>query len=330
MQPAPTRQRQRARLDIDRAIRRHAPKNNQKARQAYFRLTTVVQQKSTLLRAQTARRYGPASIAEQVTIGLVNLSAFHNAWRRPSENWRPTGDTPRAVFNSLVRYLLDDYPVPAFMTACWLMSPDDHRDHQTWYTHFGRSGTIRGTSTDRVFTRHQAGCFAQAPGHASIEEALNRGQRGIGKDQRVPRPRLVTRRHWKRQHASRQQWHRGDWPGISIPDFTTPDDSKSPYGYRSWSIRQIIRKTDLIREGVELRHCVGSYFEDCRRGQTTIWSLRSHGLTSDRRVLTIELNPKQRRVVTALGYRNRRPSADARRVMERWARLNHLSVASWV
>lgn len=330
MHSAPARQRQRARLDIDRAIRRYAPKNNHKARQAYFRLITVVQQKSHLLRPRASSRYGPAHIAERAIVGLVNLSAFRNTWRYPCENWQPTGDTPRKVFTSLVRFLLDDCPVPAFMTACWLMPPGEGSTHQTWYAHFGRSGTIRGTSTERVFTRYQAGCFAQSPDHASIEEALDRGLRSIGRGQRATRPRLITQRRWKRQHAGRQQWHKGDWPAVSIPDFTTHDDSRSPYGHRSWSIRQIVRKTDLIREGLELDHCVRAYIEDCRTGQTTIWSLRSHGLTTNRRVVTIELNPKQRQIVTALGYSNRRPSADARRVMERWARLNRLSIASWV
>ncbi len=99
---------------------------------------------------------------------------------------------------------------------------------------------------------------------------------------------------------------------------------------RVWSIRQIIRRCDLIREGSELQHCVGSYFPRCRDGQTSIWSLKRHGLYQAHRVLTIELDPQSREVVTALGKQNSSPTTMARRVMERWAQRNQLSIASWV
>ena len=165
------------------------------------------------------------------------------------------------------------------MLSCWLRDSEAiDLQHQQWHLHFARIGTIRRISTQNRMTRQQAKCFAESPDHVSIEEALCRGVAGFVGQQRKVRPQQVTQRRWKRRQASKQPWRRGDWPALSIPDFQTQNNGESRHGYRSWSIRQIVRRNDLIREGTELQHCVGTYDDKCKSGRTSIWSLKSHGL----------------------------------------------------
>lgn len=331
MNSAMVRRRRRAKLSIDRAIRNCAPTANHRALEGYRQLVAVVQQKSDLLTPLVSRRRDPAHVAQQSLIGLSNLAKFQTKWARSCEDWCPAGESSRQVFNSLVRFLLDEHPVPGFMLSCWLQDSEGiDLQHQQWYLHFARVGTIRGISTLNRMTRQQAECFAESPDHVSIEEALSRGVAGFVGQPRKLRPQQVTQRRWKRRQAFKQRWWRGDWPALSIPDFQTQNHGESLHGYRSWSIRQIVRRNDLIREGTELQHCVRTYQDKCKSGRTSIWSLKSHGLTTVRRIITIELDPRQRQVITALGRHNSAPPKVARSVMEQWARLNELSIASWV
>lgn len=58
----------------------------------------------------------------------------------------------------------------------------------------------------------------------------------------------------------------------------------------------------------------------------SIWSLQSHGSLKSHRVLTIEVLPTTRTIVTALGKCNADPEPDARRIMEMWAEQQGLGI----
>lgn len=325
------KRRNRVRRDIDALWREFLPDAaDRKAHAAYRRLVLRVQQVSALLRRSNGVRFGARGVAARVLQGLGNLADSHRAWIREPESWTPQEGSARRQFNSLVRHLIDEHPVPEFMINCWM--GDDHpaaRMHRVWYVHYARAGTIRGTCTPSVFSRIQAKCFAEAPDHFTVSAAVDWAKAGCRRQANTdPRPILVNRRRWKQQQAAAQRWHRGEWKPISVPNFRIADPDQA--ARRIWTITQLLTRADLIREGRTLNHCVATYHRACTEGETSIWSMRVHEGGQRWRRVTIELNPESRRIVTALGYSNRRVMRSERRIMECWAAAHRLAVASWI
>ena len=324
--------RRRARRAICDLVRKIAARTGDaKVRKQFFSLVSVVREKSDLLQPRPDSRLTQESVAATILEALYNLACFHKSWQRDCAGWNAPNGSVRNVFASLVQFLIVGHPVPDFLLNCWLMEQDDEvRRHLKWYVHMARSGTIRGTSTPFTFDRDQARCFADAPCHLSVEDALewSRSYRTPENGQRT-RPRLTSRRRWKLANAQQQQWHRGDWKGIPVPNFELKSEPSSQQ-QRTWSIRQLLRRVELVREGRAMQHCVADYHPLCASGETSIWSMRVHEAFSEHRMITIEVDSGRREIITALGCRNRRPSDAARRVMKAWSQTSHLAIASWV
>ena len=322
-----------ARREIDKRITEsYRDWNNDRAFQSYHDLVQVVRASSDLLSPHASCRHTVSEIAETALLGLRNLAWHHKQWQRSCTGWKPTGNTPMAVFSSLVRFLIDAHPVPPFMMKAWLVAPsEDGRKYQAWYIHMARTGTIRGTSTPCTFDRRQAKSFAEAPDHLTFHQAISWGRGYLKRGQEVQtRPVSVSRRKWKVQQAETQTWRRGKWKSAGLRGYHYDDSRNSPNGYLIWSVREILDPVELNREGEELEHCVGSYDDLCAIGCCSIWSVKQHSYDGAKRELTIEVNPARKQIVTALGLLNSRPKPKARRIMEEWARINRLKIASCV
>ena len=100
-------------------------------------------------------------------------------------------------------------------------------------------------------------------------------------------------------------------------------ETVDPIGTRTrWWIRQIRTGRDLYREGLYFDHCVFTYREELRDGDSTIWSLTRDG----RPCLTIEVS--EGAVVQVRGRFNRLAAEEERGVVGQWASRNQLRVAS--
>jgi hypothetical protein len=91
-------------------------------------------------------------------------------------------------------------------------------------------------------------------------------------------------------------------------------DWESTQGDVTWSVRELVSDTELLDEGVAMRHCVSSYSYSCARGETTIFSLSRNGL----RRATVQIDPKKREIVQARGVRNRTCDRDELEALARW------------
>jgi hypothetical protein len=94
-----------------------------------------------------------------------------------------------------------------------------------------------------------------------------------------------------------------------------------------WMLDEIRCNRDLIQEGRHMRHCVDTYEDYIVRGDSSIWSLRVEHAGSVRRAITIEVDPRTRKVIECRGKCNRLPKPDERRILDRWARENGLELA---
>jgi len=115
------------------------------------------------------------------------------------------------------------------------------------------------------------------------------------------------------------------------------------YSFKAWShikectwvinetktikISQILNSKDLFIEGKKQQHCVYSYSDFIRRGESAIFSLREIiGLDSPAQakpLVTIEV--RKNKITQALGFKNRQPTQDEKQWLSEWALMNQLT-----
>ncbi len=120
------------------------------------------------------------------------------------------------------------------------------------------------------------------------------------------------------------------WPASGIPGFHSVVGSARNAKQRIYTIHELTSGAQLIADGRGMHHCVATYVRWCRTGQTSIWSLQVEQERGPIRMLTIEVDPGQRRIIQARGRWNDRPTDLGRKVMVRWAAAAGLTIASWV
>lgn len=308
---------------------------NESAKRALRTLITVVQERTDLLNRSLLAHSAAWNQLRACLLGLVNLSEHHADWVRSSADWAPVGRSGRLQFGSLARHLLATHDVPNFMTSVWLIDPSQQaRLQQKWYKHVALGNSIRGTDVPVPLSKRMAAAFLLAPDHYSVDEALAWSScLGQMTDAWEPFPFGPSRRRRKRSVVRRaQNWKEASecWKPILVADFQYVEEQQHAWSHLKWTIRQIVTKEELVDEGKTLSHCVATYADRCAAEETSIWSMKSHGSLSRRRVLTIQVDPTSRTVIYASGLRNCRPTERQRAVIRKWAQLRDLSVANYV
>lgn len=95
-------------------------------------------------------------------------------------------------------------------------------------------------------------------------------------------------------------------------------------GILDWSIVELLGSGALRAEGAALRHCVFTYTDKCRRGESAIWSLRLRVENVEKRMATIEVDPRHRSVVQVRAKQNRPPGGRSSAIIREWARQAEL------
>lgn len=161
-------------------------------------------------------------------------------------------------------------------------------------------------------------------------------QPGLTMRDRQPRALLAQVTAWHRRLAQARRWVGTD---ASLPLTWAASPALEAWSYEAAEARggrvvhqvvPLLSVEDLVLEGQRLEHCVASYAWSCARGAASIWSLRRReagGLTP---LLTIEVDPRTRRVVQARRKRNAFPDAATTSLLQRWARWARLEIAAWV
>jgi hypothetical protein len=82
----------------------------------------------------------------------------------------------------------------------------------------------------------------------------------------------------------------------------------------TWTMTELTSSLALWEEGTAMSHCVGGYTHLCVHGSSAIFSMRNN----DKRRITIEMEPRQRRIVQARGTANRDASAAEKQILNAW------------
>lgn len=139
---------------------------------------------------------------------------------------------------------------------------------------------------------------------------------------------MSLRRHmtnWRTELVSRR-------PNLISPACGWPGTDIRPLqlclGPQTWTIEELRSDQQLRAEGGIMGHCVALYISDCARGQTSIWSMRVRDEVRVRRVMTIEVHPRHRRILEFRGKTNSMPDELPMKMLQRWADQEQLVMPS--
>ena len=121
-----------------------------------------------------------------------------------------------------------------------------------------------------------------------------------------------------------------EWHGSQIGEFHFLEGSEEWHNMRFWSIRELLNSDELIDEGRELRHCVSTYARSCHIGRSSIWSMEIEDENGRRKVLTIEVAPRERIIRQVRGRRNRLPTPREKELLQKWADQEGLRLAAYI
>ena len=121
------------------------------------------------------------------------------------------------------------------------------------------------------------------------------------------------------QPTTARRWHR--W---AIKDYKFVEGNSSSESRREWSIRELLSSGELLAEGRKQKHCVASYASSCANGESSIYTMDIRDRNGERKLLTIEVSRRYRKVYQVRGKRNRLPTNAETQVVLRWSQANNL------
>ena len=147
---------------------------------------------------------------------------------------------------------------------------------------------------------------------------------------------------WHEYLAREDRAPKVEWRKAEIGNFVHEEIDTRNGRRVTWTITELLSQRELSAEGAELHHCVSVYAKNCRNGKTTIWSLQvKAGKGRPRRLATVEVDPKTRKVTQLRGRYNMMPDKVGRKnvgqdkrymefimrapaILRMWAQKEHL------
>ncbi|MCA0277382.1 MAG: PcfJ domain-containing protein [Proteobacteria bacterium] len=156
---------------------------------------------------------------------------------------------------------------------------------------------------------------------ASLERQMRDWHRDIAM---VARIRAAQRQAESRRGSNGKD--EGGWAGSPLANWSwRPSDRKASTRGEEFAVVQITKADDLVAESRAMHHCVWTYAAKCIAGHASIWSLRRKGVGRADRMLTIELDPRNR-AVQVRGFGNRTARQDELQILGRWAQARGVTL----
>jgi len=110
---------------------------------------------------------------------------------------------------------------------------------------------------------------------------------------------------WRGYDKQAQKAARNNWGGSGFDGLTHSEMDARTGLNLTWRVIEIRTVLDLVAEGREMRHCVGSYAGRCQKGHTSVWSVQVVVENErPRRVMTVAVDNKRKRVSQSRGKFN--------------------------
>ncbi len=159
----------------------------------------------------------------------------------------------------------------------------------------------------------------------SVPVPLSRGARRLV----PPKPNLcMTGRRPDAMLRAVADWHRwlatarrpfASWAPSTFLPLTLAIPATEITGTNIYAITELICTTELAEEGAAMGHCVATYANLCRTGQSSVWSLTAEDANGHvERLLTVQVSNWQRLIVQARGKCNRVAYPEEAAVLAKW------------
>jgi hypothetical protein len=129
--------------------------------------------------------------------------------------------------------------------------------------------------------------------------------------------RLVRKWHGDLSKSGPRQsfsWHKSGIEGYRFIE-NRPGEGED----LDWAIDELVESEALHAEGQAMHHCVFSYAQRCRRRETTIWSLRLRTKGHEKRMATIEVDPRRLSIIQVRARSNHRAGGRSYEIIAQWA-----------
>lgn len=126
---------------------------------------------------------------------------------------------------------------------------------------------------------------------------------------------------WEKEMALICGEGEASWPAAPIPGYEWVVAAEGKRAMRTGRMVQILNVKDLAEEGKVMKHCVGTYVDECRSGESSIWSMREMVSGHERRLATIEIDHENAEINQARAKCNEVPDPEACERIAEWASL---------
>lgn len=147
---------------------------------------------------------------------------------------------------------------------------------------------------------------------------------------RTPETLLRQVEEWHGELGRESKGRELEWHGSEIGEFHLLEGSEASRNMKFWSIRELLSSDELIDDGRALRHCVSTYARSCHTGQSSIWSMEIEDENGRRKILTIEVTPREKVIRQVRGRRNRLPTPKEKDLLGRWAEQEGLQFPGYI
>ena len=163
-----------------------------------------------------------------------------------------------------------------------------------------------------------------------IAREIEPAQPNFSMRRRTPETLLRQVEEWHHHLGKQEKGRDLDWHRSQIGEFYFMEGSEQLHNMKFWSIRELLSSDELIDEGRALQHCVQTYTRSCHTGRTSIWTMEIEDENGRRKILTIEVSPRQKVIRQVRGKQNRLPTPKEKTLLERWAAQEGMRLAAYI
>ena len=163
-----------------------------------------------------------------------------------------------------------------------------------------------------------------------VAREIGPAQPNFSMRRRTPETLLRQVEEWHGELGRESKGRELEWHGSEIGEFHLLEGNEESRNMKFWSIRELLSSDELIDEGRALRHCVSTYARSCHTGRSSIWSLEIEDENGRRKILTIEVTPREKVIRQVRGRRNRLPTPKEKDLLSKWAEQEGLKLAGYI
>ena len=147
---------------------------------------------------------------------------------------------------------------------------------------------------------------------------------------RTPETLLHQVEEWHSELGRESKGKELEWYRSQIGEFHLLEGSEKLHNMKFWSIRELLSSDELIDEGRAMQHCVQTYARSCHTGRSSIWTMEIEDENGRRKILTIEVAPREKIIRQVRGKRNRLPTPKEKNLLGKWADQEGLQLGEYI